>query len=87
MMVLSTPSAPGLGPGTSMVKWTPNPGPLDRAYLLRPFPISTGGGATIPDLIGHRLQESLAETTSGRLRWQQMHWGHSHCDHAHHGGE
>ena len=33
-------------------------------YLLRPFPISIGGGPTIPVQIGHRHQESFAEAPS-----------------------
>src|SRR5262245_41918638 len=35
-------------------------------YLLRPFPISTGGRATIPVQMGHLLQESVTEATSAR---------------------
>src|SRR5262245_34145838 len=31
-----------------------------------PFPISTGGRATIPVQMGHRLQESITEAASGR---------------------
>ncbi len=49
------------------LKWTPFPGPLDRGgYLLRSFPISTGGIATIPDQMGHRLPESFTEAMSAR---------------------
>ena len=30
--------------------------PATPRYLLRPFPVSTGAKATIPDQTGHRLQ-------------------------------
>jgi hypothetical protein len=47
------------------MKWTPNTGPLDRGVFVNALPISTEGGATIPDQFGHRFQETFAETTRG----------------------